>query len=714
MSGGASTACARVTRHPRWLWAAALLWSAAATAGCATSAAMRQARQAEAQQDYDRAVASYTTVLQARPADRTARTALERSRLLAARDHVARGRRFAATGKYEEAIVQYELAAGLNPDDETERELGDARAKLRAKTAGTHETKTELQTLIERTRDLPPLGLDLPQNVKMPALLLFRDASSRDVLIAIARFANLNLVFDPAFRDAPLTIDLRNGSLQDALNTVTAATRTFVQVVGARTIAVIPDTPAKRAEYEQEVVQTFYLSNADLKEAMDMLRLVIDARRIAPTNATNALTIKDTPEHVAAAGRIIAAVDKARPEVVIDVELLEVDRTKLLEYGLQIASPGSAGINGQATAVPSATQTQGGTPSLQALATLSSSQIVLANLPSLYYRLLRSDTNTRTLANPQLRTSDGLPAQARFGDRVPIPVTTFAPIATGGTPQQPITSYNYENVGVNVDITPRTHIDGEVTLTVKVEVSAIEGTTGFGGLPEFSNRQIDTVIRLRDGETSLLAGLIRQDETKVIERIPGLGDIPGMGRLFSHSQKQTNQTDVILTLTPHIIRTLEVTESDLRSFQVGRDALPPAVETRTTAEAPPELARQPAVNAASADLTGTWSGSLTTLPGTPPMTWTLVESGASVNGSVVVAFQGLVLLSGQLSGTLANGTLTYTITVPAGGIPTAPTCSGQLTGSGTATGSTISGTAAPGAISCVPPISSVSFVLSRQ
>ncbi|MEQ1913133.1 MAG: type II and III secretion system protein, partial [Vicinamibacterales bacterium] len=199
------------------------------------------------------------------------------------------------------------------------------------------------------------------------------------------------------------------------------------------------------------------------------------------------------------------------------------------------------------------------------------SDVLLANLPALYYRLLKTDTNTRTLANPQLRTSEGMPAQARFGERIPVPVTTFAPIATGGTAQQPITSFNYENIGVNIDITPRTHHDDDVTLTLKVAVQSISGT-GFGGLPTFGNREISTVIRLRDGETNMLAGLIRDDERKVLDGIPGLSDLPVIGRLFAHSRMETNQTDIILTLTPHIVRVLDLDESDLVAFRVGRDS----------------------------------------------------------------------------------------------------------------------------------------------
>jgi general secretion pathway protein D len=299
---------------------------------------------------------------------------------------------------------------------------------------------------------------------------------------------------------------------------------------------------------------------------MDLLRIVVDLRRVATTTATNAITIKDTPERIAAAARVISAIDKARPEVVIDVELLEVDRTRLKEYGLQIASPGDPapiGIDGAATI-----NREGFT--LRDLTNLSQSDIFLTNLPGLYYKLLKSDHNTRTLANPQLRTSEGIAAQAKFGERVPVPVTTFSPIATGGVAQQPITSFNYENIGVNIDITPRTHHDDQVTLAIKLNISSISGV-GFGGLPTFGNREINTVIRLKDGETNLLAGLIRDEERRTVEGVAGLIDIPVIGRLFAHSKRETQETDIVLTLTPRLVRVLDLSESDVRAFKVGRD-----------------------------------------------------------------------------------------------------------------------------------------------
>ncbi len=606
------------------------LLGALLVAGCATSGSLRAARKAERAEDYDRAVIEYTKVIRAKPDDRTARAALERVKLRAAQEHLFRGRRFAQAQRYEEALIEFQVASELNPTDSTiDAAVREARKRLKAKLALSRAGKTDLQTLVERSRTLPPSGFELPTEVKLPDSLVFQNAGSRMILTAIARFADINIVFDPAFRDATMSADLRNVSLTDALDSVTSSTRNFYRVTAPRTITIVPDTAAKRREYEESVVHTFYLSNADIKEVIDLLRVVIDVRQISPITATNAIALKDTPERIAAAGRLIAAIDKARPEVVIDVELLEVDRTTLREYGLQIASPAD-----DPSGVAVAAEINRDDLTLRNIRTLSQSDVSLTGLPALYLRLLKSDTNTRTLASPQLRTSEGLTAQARFGQQVPIPSVTFAPLAAGGVNQQPITSFVYQNIGVNIDITPRTHHDDEVTLAIKLSVNRAAGT-GFGDLPAFANREINTTIRLKDGETNMLAGLIRDDERTILSGVPGLSDLPLIGRLFARNTKDTQQTDIILTLTPHIVRILDLTEEDLRPFRMSRDTgglglggdappiqLPPrggeeqVLPLPTTPPRDPKP-EEPAAPAFPQPLPGIGSKPLGTLPGTP-------------------------------------------------------------------------------------------------
>ena len=312
---------------------------------------------------------------------------------------------------------------------------------------------------------------------------------------------------------------------------------------------VVPDTATKRREFEQQVVKTLFLSNADLKETIDLLRVVLGARRVAPLPGTNALTINDTPDRVAAAERIVAIVDKRRAEIVVDVQILEVSRNKLKEYGIYLTSgldaSGHRGDRLRDLPRPHATNPSDGP--------YDRDNLVVTSLPGAVVRLLETDTSTRLLANPQLRVSEGETAQARFGDQVPVPVTTFTAIASGGIAQQPITSFEYKNVGVNIDITPRAHHDDEVSLLLKLEISAV-GAAGYQGLPTFNSRTVNSTIRLRDGETNMLAGLILDNERRGLTGLPGVASIPFIGRLFAKNKDEAQQTDIVMTLTPHVIR----------------------------------------------------------------------------------------------------------------------------------------------------------------
>ena len=535
-----------------------------ATASCATSNALRSGQIAEREQNYDAAVVAYTRAIQENPRNRDAQLSLERARLRAAQHHYSEGRRLSQNGEWESALSEYQVAYELNPSmGDIEREIRETQEAIRTELSKPENGLTELEALINRTRDAAPDNLSLPRGIELPDSVVFRDASTRAVFSSLGQFGGVNILFDPQFVDVPISIDLRNTTFDTAIASVAATTQNFFRVTAPLTVTIIPDTPNKRREYEQEIVRTFYLSHADVTETIDLLRLVIDLRRLAPVTATNSISIKDTPERIDAAAKLLRAIDKARPEVVIEVQLLEADRQTLREYGLQFANVGTAGIS----AVAGLTQQS---LTLDQVQRLGSSDVFIADIPSLFMRLIASDTSTRILANPHLRTADGIAATAAFGERVPVPVTTFSPIAAGGVSQQPITSFNYENIGVNIEITPRIHHNDEVSLALDVEISNISGT-GFGDLPQFGNRNIVTSIRLRDGETNILAGLIRDDEREVLEGVPGFNRIPVLGRLFGRNKTETQETDIILTLTPHVIRGIELDENDLLPFTVGRD-----------------------------------------------------------------------------------------------------------------------------------------------
>jgi len=549
--------------------AGALLATAAFTfSACASTSVMRQAQAAEVAQDFDQAVAFYTRLVRTQPDNREARIGLDRARLRASQDHLGRGRRLFSQGRYDDAVVELQLAYELNPTSAVvEADLRDARAAQRAKLAAPEDGQTALESVLTRTRNLPPLGFELPE-VELPAAIdTGAQSTSRQVYMMLGQLAGLSLVFDPQFRDEPVTVSLKEPTLRQALEAVALNSRTFYKMTAPKTLTIIPDNPAKRREYTEENIRTFFISNLDPKEVVDLLRVVADVRQIQGVSI-NTISIRDTPERLDAVSKLLAAIDKAKAEVIIDVEILEVDRTRLREYGLQLASSGSAGIDGVASTDEQLT--------LRSLRNLTQADILMSGVPSLYYRLLKTDSNTRTLANPHLRSVDGMPASARIGDKVPVPTSQIVPLGQGGTSLQSIQNVNYETIGVNIDVTPRFHANNDVTLATKISLSSISGT-GFSGYPTFGNREVTTTVRLRDGETNIIAGLIRDNERTIAEGIPGLSDLPVIGRLFGRNKRETQETDIVLTLTPHIVRVLDLTDEDLRPFRIrneGSGALP--------------------------------------------------------------------------------------------------------------------------------------------
>ncbi|HET7747081.1 MAG TPA: tetratricopeptide repeat protein [Vicinamibacteria bacterium] len=551
--------------------------AALALLSCAASQAFRRGEKAERAQDYDRAVLEYSRAVKENPTNPHYLRTLERARLRASEAHARMGRRHLARGQYKEALEEFKLALDLNPASATlADEIAATESRRQAAIPG-----ASVQALKDRTRERALPGLELGPQAAEPIGLTFRGASLREVYQALGRSAGVNFVFDPAFQDTAITLDLRDVPFDQALTAIGSVGRTFHRVLDSRVVMVIPDTPTKRREHEQQVVKTFFLSNADLKETIDLLRIVLAARRVAPLPGANALTINDTPEKVAAAERIISIVDKQRAEVVVDVEILEINRTKLKEFGIEITSGIASGVAG--AVFPSETvqvveRDAAGNPIFRERPlTLDDNpykpeNLLITSLPGVIYRLLKSDTSSRLLANPQLRTAEGSTAQARFGDQVPVPVTVFSPVAQGGVAQQPITSFEYKNVGVNIDVTPRVHHDGEVTLALKLEVSSVGPL--FQNNPTFRNRTVNSVIRLKDGETNVLAGLITDEDRTSMTGIPGLSDLPLLGRLFSRNRTEATETDIVMTLTPHVVRQTTLTEEDLRSFSVGGETSP--------------------------------------------------------------------------------------------------------------------------------------------
>jgi general secretion pathway protein D len=536
-------------------------------AGCSSYRSYRQAQIAAAQGDWDQAVLYYVKATQEDPENIAYKAALLRAKISASQQHFEKARQFQQAGVLERALLEYQQAVQLDPSNQSAQvEMGKVRDALAARQASQSGETPTLDELKKRARaaSQPPV---LNPRSKTPIDLDFPEpVSVMDIYRALGRAFGINILFDPNLNDQQIAIELKQVTAQDALEILMRAAGHFYKVQDEHTIIIAADTPQNRRNYEDLVIQTFFLSNAEVKDVMTMLRSLIDAKKIAVNDQLNAIVLRDTADKVKVAERIIQANDKARAEVVVDVELLQINTTKLRDLGVTYPSTLTQSLDlggGQNDVLH-----------LSDLQYLNQSNWTLT-IPSFIYNFVKSNTDAQLLAKPQLRISEGEKASLTIGDKVPIPVTSFNTSNTVGGNIVPITSFQYQDVGIQINIEPRVHHNKEVTLKVKVEVSNVGQYVDAGNgqrQPIIGTRTIDSTIRLKDGETNFLAGLIRSDDTVTDSGLPGLSEIPIIGRLFSSNRHENMRTDVILTLTPHIIRSADITEEDLLPIWVGTES----------------------------------------------------------------------------------------------------------------------------------------------
>jgi general secretion pathway protein D len=540
-----------------------LLWS------CSTYKYTRRADEAMRMENWDAAVYYYLEALAQDPGNVKYKMELERVRLKAAQEHFRRGMHFKDAGVLERAQSELQMAVQLDPTHQyAEAELAKVRHDLAILAQkGGAEKLEQMKKEASEMKVKPPI---LNPASNEPMTLSFPNQTSvKDIYRAIGQAFGINILFDPKLRDSKLSIELRNVTARQALESVMEAAGHFYKVLDPKTVIVAEDTPQNRREYEDLVVKTFFLSNADVKDINNMLRALIDARRIATNEQLNSVVIRDTADKVAIAERLIDANDKAKAEVLVDVELIQVDSTKLRDIGMALSNyaPNFA-ID---TSKLGGNSTSGAVP-LSNVGNITRSMWSVV-LPSVTLNLIKSANEAETLAKPELRITEGQKGSLVIGSQQPIPTTTFNTSTTIGTSVVPITAFQYKDVGIKIQIEPRVHHNNEVTLKLKIEASEFTGNQTLNGqtMPTFGTRDIDTVIRLKDGETSLLAGLIKYNKTVATAGIPFLSDIPIIGPLFQDNSRNYTRTDLVLTLTPHIIRYPDITEQDLAPLWVGTE-----------------------------------------------------------------------------------------------------------------------------------------------
>ena len=474
-------------------------------------------------------------------------------RLLSARDELQMAVQLDPSNQYaeqvlEEVLEEMEILSGPGGERDLERMKAEAR-----------EAKVKPPVLDPTSRE--PITLNFP-----------RPKPIKEIYNAIGKAYGFNVLFDPKLKDDRLAIELRDLTAEQALEMVMQGAGHFYKVLDEHSIIIADDTPQNRREYEDLVIKTFFLSNADVKEIDKLLRSLIEARRLSTNEQLNAITLRDTADKVAIAEKLIRINDKAKAEVLIDVEILILATSKNTNIGTALSNysftlgfdPSSVNTN------PDAPE---GSIGLGDFANITRSDWFI-NVPSVLINLAKSSGEATVLAQPQLRISEGEKASLLIGDQVPIPVTSFNTSGTIGSNVVPITSFQYRDVGIQIEVEPRVHHNREITLELKVEISNVGETVRVGETDAITigTRTITSVIRLKSGESSLLAGLIRRDKTKGVTKTPLLGDIPILGRLFRNETTSDKNTDLVLTLTPQIIRFPDIDAEDLAPVWVGTES----------------------------------------------------------------------------------------------------------------------------------------------
>jgi general secretion pathway protein D len=546
----------------------------------------KQGQNAEAREDYDAAFDDYQKALTRNPKDPRFKIALARVRVTASSGHVTKGRKLLAAGDAQGALAEFLHAAEIDPSNEAaQQEMARVRQRQGqngpSPEAGIPEAPAAEQELNEVGS---PVAL---KPVSNEPLTLHYTEDAKVVYQAVGKAAGINVLFDPDYNSKRIQVDLNNVSLMDALRIVATMSNTFWRPVTSNTIFVAQNTRTKRTELDEQAVQTFYLTNAwqqnDLNDVQTALRNVMPNAKVFGVAGQNAIVMRGTPDELLLAQQLVDDLDKARGEVVVDIAVLEV--SKNWEKTLGLSWPSSFGI----TLQPSCAQTNScsSTSSTSTTTTSTTSTTVsptlynLANLNSTNFavsvgsatlNLLLTDNNTKVLQSPRIRATDAQKATMKIGSRIPIATGSYQTgAATALVSSLVNTQFQYQDVGVNIEMTPNVHYDHDVTLKIKIEVSAESGTETISGVTEpiISQRVVDQVIRLREGEASILGGIQDKQEQLNWNGIPGLSAIPILKYIFGSKDHTIQDDDIVFVVVPHVVRTQQLDQANLRVIDTG-------------------------------------------------------------------------------------------------------------------------------------------------
>jgi general secretion pathway protein D len=545
-------------------------------------------RDAEARQNYEQAYDCYKQAYDLKPGDLSYRAAYERLRFLAGASHVHRGQLLRDAGQLDTALAEFQKAVEIDPSSAiAQQELRHTKEMIDVgKSAGPKAATPPPSGLQKRLEEASgPVELTAISNVPIN-LKITED--SKIIYETVGKLAGINALFDPDYTSRRIKIELNNVSLEEALEIIALESKTFWRPVTPNTIFVASDNPAKRKDLEQSVIKTFYLSNlsqpTELQDVVNALRQILEISRIQPLPSQGAIVVRGTPDQIALAQKLVGDLDKAKPEVIVDVAVMQINRDKSRTLG--ISPPTSATVALQSNLTTNSTTTTGntlgtpgassstGTPNqinLNQIAALNATNFNIT-IPQATATALFSDSDTKLLQKPQIRAVDGQKASLKIGDRVPVATGSFQP-GIGGVGINPLvnTQFQYLDVGVNIDITPKVHANGEVTLKISMDISSVTGTSSIGGIsqPIIGQKKIEHEVRLKEGEVNLLGGMFEDQQTRSMSGIPGLAQIPILKYFFGQTTTDHSQTETVFVLIPHVVRSHEYDEMNQAALDVG-------------------------------------------------------------------------------------------------------------------------------------------------
>src|SRR5258706_1397131 len=534
-----------------------------------------QARKAETLQDLDTALQYYQKAYNSDPKNAAYRIRLNQIRFEASQFHTKQGVKLKEKGDLQAAVAEFQRATTIDPTNEAAaqeiRKVLELLGEKNRQTDAQASPETDETVYAAAPPELKPLST-APINLRA-------SDDAKVIFNTIGKLAGIGVIFDTDFAPRRVAVDFNNVTLEQALAIASIQSKAFVKPVTENMIFVIQDTAQKHRDYDETVVKTFYLSNItqpqDLTDIANGLRQVAEIKKIQQLNSQNAIIVRDTPDKIAIAEKLINDIDKARPEVVIQVEVLSASTERLRDLGVNPGQSASIAFNPPTTTTNNNSTTTPNT-ALPLKGFHFSTADYSVTLPGATANFILTDTATRIIQNPEIRSVDGQQARLRIGSRVPIATGSFqAGVGVGTNAVNPLvnTQFTYLDVGVNVDITPHVHPNHEVSMKVSIEVSQVTGQAAIGGIqqPIIGSNKIDHDIRLREGEVSILGGLFQQIDSSTLNGIPGLSQIPLMQYLTSDKKKDHQENDVLVVLIPRIVRLPDWSKANLRSIYAGSE-----------------------------------------------------------------------------------------------------------------------------------------------